>query len=825
MPFASPEDLKWCDKKTIRKEGEIPRPGFANAALLATWVVGDQVFIGIIGGEAKSPRFSMAHATKLVPFRVNSIHMISIGFITVLVPSNDPQLLGGSGIAASPFVIAIQDSGIPGIVSLLNPGMMCGVLAIAAESVYISSRVLRTLAHRKLIPELLARVDSQGRPRWGYINHLRHASAPRLHSSISITSASYFIIAFTNRRFHCALEAQNDALFKELYAWKSSLWPLAPGWLITISPLLLGCCIAAGIDLSGAGFTPSNFFEYIIGVYCMTGRRTLAIEEINQLDEYYKLSKWRRFLTYVQLWLLSTAGTYKTPMPFNEPNLHYTPSSLEREKLIAAVQDLRQKLPLRVPSIKNGQEEAQQPSPSDSEMYMPSEISSIFAKYTPATAAEVSAAIEAVLMAKKAWQDMPFVDRAAVFLRAAELVSEKYTFELMAATMLRQGKNAWQAEIDAAAELADFFRCNVSFAEEIYSRQPKLNERGQAGFVYAISPFNFTAIGGNLVSGPSLLGIVVLWKPSPSNIYANFLVYKILREAGLPPNVVPFIGGDAETITRVALAHSELSAINFTGSSDVFRSLYGKIADGVKERKYRDFPRLVAETSGKNFHLIHPSADISNDVKHTIRASFEYAGQKCSACSRIYIPENRAQQFFSEMRRAETGQTFNKVTRVIDAANTDSRLELVAGGRYDGSKGFFIEPTVYSAKTLDHPLFDQELFGPILVAYVYRDADFDSLLAKIDQQGGGFALTGSIFATDPVAIRSAEDRLRYAAGNFYINCKTTGAVIGQQSFGGARCSSTNDKAGSANMLMRFTAPRTLKEEYHSLDSVLYPSNC
>ncbi|KAJ9608635.1 hypothetical protein H2200_006406 [Cladophialophora chaetospira] len=549
---------------------------------------------------------------------------------------------------------------------------------------------------------------------------------------------------------------------------------------------------------------------------------------------------------------LSTAGSYKTPKPFNEPNLHYAPCSPERGKLIAALQELRPKLPVRVPSIRNGEEIATQSSEADAETYMPSEISSAFARYTPVTESDVSAAIEHALEAKKTWQDTPFVDRAAIFLRAAELATKKYRFELTAATMLGQGKNAWQAEIDAAAELADFYRFNVSYAEEIYSRQPTLNAPGQAGrtdwrplegFVYAISPFNFTAIGGNLISGPALLGNVVLWKPSPSNIYASYLVYKILREAGLPANVVQFIGGDAELVTKVALAHPELSAINFTGSSDVFRSLYGSVADGVREKKYRDFPRLVAETSGKNFHLIHHSADISNAVKHTIRASFEYAGQKCSACSRIYIPQSRAEEFFSkikqELSHVKVGPpedfenftgpvihqgAFDKISRVIDAANKDERLELVVGGKHDSSKGLYIEPTIYSAKNPDHPLFDQELFGPVLVAYVYPDTEFDSVLTKVDQQGGGFALTGAIFATDTAAIRMAEDRLRYAAGNFYTNCKTTGAVIGQQSFGGARGSGTNDKAGSANMLMRFTAPRTLKEEYNTLDDVLYPSN-
>lgn len=363
------------------------------------------------------------------------------------------------------------------------------------------------------------------------------------------------------------------------------------------------------------------------------------------------------------------------------------------------------------------------------------------------------------------------------------------------------------------------------------------------GFVYAISPFNFTAIGGNLISGPLLLGNVVVWKPSPYNVYASYLVYKILLEAGLPPNVLQFVNGDAEAITKVVLSHRELSAINFTGSSDVFRSLYGKIADGVKEKKYRDFPRLVAETSGKNFHLVHPTADISNAVKHTIRASFEYAGQKCSACSRIYIPQSKADQFFSEikaeLRNVKVGPpedfesftgpvinqaAFNKISKAIDAANEDGQLELIVGGHHDSTKGFYIEPTIYNAKTLDHPLFDQELFGPVLVAYVYPDTEFDALLETIDKQGGGFALTGAIFANDPAAIRKAENRLRYAAGNFYTNCKTTGAVIGQQSFGGARSSGTNDKAGSANMLIRFTAPRTLKEEYNTLDAVLYPSN-
>lgn len=515
------------------------------------------------------------------------------------------------------------------------------------------------------------------------------------------------------------------------------------------------------------------------------------------------------------------------------------------------MKQLRSQLPVSVPSIRNGKPVSGRGS-NELSQHMPAEHGNVLAKYTPATQQDVSDAIEAALKAKAEWEATPFFDRAAIFLRAAELVSSKYRFELMAATMLGQGKNAWQAEIDAAAELADFYRFNVSFAQDIYERQPTLNAPGHAGrtdwrplegFVYAVSPFNFTAIGGNLISGPALLGNVVVWKPSPSSVYASYLVYKILLEAGLPPNVIQFVNGDAEMITKTVFDHPQFAALNFTGSSDVFRHLYHKAAEGVVTKKYKDFPRMVAETSGKNFHLVHSSADVSNAVKHTVRAAFEYSGQKCSACSRIYLPKSRASEFLGELKghlkEIKMGDpedfvnflgpvinqaAYDRITKTIKAANEDSRLERIAGGSYDNSKGYYIEPTVYVSNTLDHPLFDQELFGPVLIVYVYDDADFDSLLPKIDAQGGGFALTGAIFANDPAAIAKAEDKLRYAAGNFYTNCKTTGAVIGQQSFGGGRGSGTNDKAGSADSLRRFVSPRTLKEEFNRMDTVLYPSN-
>ncbi|KAG9561889.1 delta-1-pyrroline-5-carboxylate dehydrogenase 1, partial [Aureobasidium melanogenum] len=562
---------------------------------------------------------------------------------------------------------------------------------------------------------------------------------------------------------------------------------------------------------------------------------------------------WKHVRTSIRLPSLkagvATSGHFKLPNARNEENLHYAKSSPERAQLDEALRALRSKLPMHVPLHVSGTSKSTSQSLTST---IPSEHAQEFAKSSTASVEDVQNAITSALKAKKSWQKTPFVDRAAIFLKAAELVSGKYRYELVAATMLGQGKNAWQAEIDAAAELADFFRFNVSYAEEVYNKQPTLNAPGNfgrtdwrplEGFVYAVSPFNFTAIGGNPVSGPAIMGNVVLWKPSPTGVYASWLVYQILLEAGLPPNVIQFLPGDAELITKTVYEHKEFSALNFTGSSDVFRSLYGKAAEGVVSKRYRDMPRMVGETSGKNFHLIHSSADISNAVRHTVRAAFEYSGQKCSACSRVYIPESRAQEFLEqikqEMEPINVGPpedyenflgpvihkgAFDKITKIIDKANGDSRLQKVFGGSYDGSKGHFIQPSLYVANTLDHELFDQEIFGPVLVAYIYPDEEFEQVMAKIDTQGGGFALTGAIFANDRAILRQAEDTLRYSAGNFYLNCKTTGAVIGHQSFGGSRSSGTNDKAGSANVLMRFTSPRTLKEEMIPLQSVLYPSN-
>ncbi|KAK2595371.1 1-pyrroline-5-carboxylate dehydrogenase [Conoideocrella luteorostrata] len=562
------------------------------------------------------------------------------------------------------------------------------------------------------------------------------------------------------------------------------------------------------------------------------------------------------FFTQNSRMLSLTHTRMKATMPFrvpderNEPNPEYRKSSPERAEVEKELARLRSALPLKSEIFYNGQ--AQTAQKSDMQV-MPGESSKEFTNYPLASREQVNVAIDEALKAKKEWETTPFVDRAAIFLKAAELVTGKYRNELIASTMLGQGKNVWQAEIDAAAELADFFRLNVNFAAELLGRQPtrgtdgiwtRVEHRPLEGFVYAVSPFNFTALGGSLISGPALMGNVVVWKPSQYNIYPSTVIYKILLEAGLPPNVIQMIPGDAEQVTSTVLDHYDFAGINFIGSSDVFRSIYAKIGQGIGSKKYREFPRIVGETSGKNFHLIHSSGDIPSAVNHTIRGAFEYQGQKCSATSRVYVPESRAEEFLAGLKEGVENITvgspdkdfeafmgpvihkhsFNKIKKIIDESNKDPTLKLITGGTYDGSTGYFVTPTVYQAESPSHPLFNKEIFGPVLVVHVYPDAKWNETLQSVDQNGGGLALTGAVFAKDRKVIRQVEDSLRYAAGNFYINCKTTAALIGQQTFGGARSSGTNDKAGSSDLLRRFTSPRTIKEEFSPLGKYTYPSN-
>lgn len=538
----------------------------------------------------------------------------------------------------------------------------------------------------------------------------------------------------------------------------------------------------------------------------------------------------------------------------NEPNKYYEKGSADRSKLVAAMKALRLRAPLEVPIVVAGKEVK---TSSISSQPFPMSHTQHIAKWSNASASDVQNAIESALRAKSSWESLPFADRAAVFLKAADLISGKYRYDIMAATMLGQGKNAWQAEIDAAAELCDFLRFNVQYAQNIYNNQPVHNSPGVwnrveyrplEGFVYAITPFNFTAIAGNLPAAPALMGNVVVWKPSPSAIASNWLLYNILIDAGLPKDVVQFVPGDAVEVTNAVLEHKKFAALHYTGSTAVFRSLYGKIAAGVAEGKYQSYPRIVGETGGKNFHLVHQSADVENAVINTVRGAFEYQGQKCSATSRAYFPQSLWDQskklLISETKKLKIGspeqfdnfigpvihqQSFDKLSKVIDEAKDDPELECLVGGTYDGQEGYFIHPTIYLTKNPNHKLMSTELFGPILTIYVYDDAAPSPAQAYLDMckiidNTSEYGLTGAIFAQDRAALRAAEDELRNSAGNFYLNCKCTGAVVAQQPFGGARASGTNDKAGSANLLSRFVSVRSIKESFVNEIEVLYPSN-
>ncbi|KAE9571219.1 Delta-1-pyrroline-5-carboxylate dehydrogenase [Colletotrichum fructicola] len=539
-------------------------------------------------------------------------------------------------------------------------------------------------------------------------------------------------------------------------------------------------------------------------------------------------------------------GTFKAPPIRNEPNPSYSKGSVERQKLQDAITRLKSELPIKVPSQVSQLKDA-----TIAKQHIPSDHSTVLAEYPQTTPEQVQEAITRALEAKNAWENTSFTNRAAIFLRAAELIAGQYRESIMAATMLGQGKNIWQAEIDSAAESVDFLRFNVHYAAELYKQQNILNDAGVwnrteyrplEGFVYAISPFNFTAIGANLTVAPAIMGNVVLWKPSDYALYSSHLLHKILLEAGLPPNVIQLIPGKAEPITSSILQHPKFAALHFTGSTDVFRQLYGRIGQAVAEGRYESYPRIVGETGGKNFHLVHGSADVRNAVVNTIRGAFEYQGQKCSATSRLYVAESVWPEFKKTLLE-ETGKlkvgspeqvnnfigpviherSWNKLKAVIDKAKKDPEVELLAGGNADKSKGWFVSPTIFQTTNPANELMRTEFFGPILSVYVYPDEKYEELLPVIDSTTQ-FSLTGAVFARDTKAIEAAENGLRHSAGNFYINSKSSGAVVGHQPFGGGRASGTNDKATSTNLLARFTSIRSLKEDFVGADTVLYPSN-
>ncbi|KAG7660899.1 PUT2 [[Candida] subhashii] len=506
---------------------------------------------------------------------------------------------------------------------------------------------------------------------------------------------------------------------------------------------------------------------------------------------------------------------------------------------------------LRVPLVINGKKiyrEETKPQVN------PAKHSQVLADVSQATSEDIKAAIEASKSAKAKWASTSWTDRAAIFLKAADLISTKYRYDMLAATMLGQGKNVYQAEIDCVAELIDFFKFNVKYAEEMYAQQPlqtapgvwnRAEYRPLEGFVYAVTPFNFTAIAGNLVGAPALMGNTVVWKPSATAALSNYLLLTILEEAGLPAGVINFIPGNPVEVTDLVLEDKEFAALHFTGSTEVFKNLYSKISNNVAADKYRDFPRIVGETGGKNFHLIHPSASIHHSALSTLRGAFEYQGQKCSATSRAYVPESIwpefKEQLIANIQQITIGntaepeqlnsfmgpviheQSFNKLKTALDNAKNDPELEIIAGGSYDSSKGYYIEPTVIQTTNPEHEYLSKEFFGPVLTTYVYPDSQYEKIIESIDGVTK-YGLTGSVFARDRGAIRIAEEKLRYAAGNFYINDKSTGAVVGQQWFGGARASGTNDKAGSGNILSRFVSIRSIKENFYELTDFKYPSN-
>ncbi len=457
-----------------------------------------------------------------------------------------------------------------------------------------------------------------------------------------------------------------------------------------------------------------------------------------------------------------------------------------------------------------------------------------------------SAAIQAAMAAKEEWASMSWEDRASIFLKAADLLAGPFRNRMNASTMVGQSKNIHQAEIDAACELIDFLRFNVQYMSDIYAEQPassdgvwnRMDYRPLEGFIYAVTPFNFTAIAANLCSAPAMMGNTIVWKPSDSQIYSAHVVVDLFREAGLPDGVINVVYGDAVEISNEILASSKLAGLHFTGSTYVFKNLWKQIGNNI--HNYETFPRIVGETGGKDFIMVHESADAREVTTAIVRGAFEYQGQKCSAASRVYIPSNLWGQIeknlkadVASIKMGEPGDfsnfvnaviheaSFDKITSYIEQAKEDSDAEIIAGGGYDKSEGYFIEPTVILVKNPKYTTMETEMFGPVVTIYVYPEDEFEASLDIVDTTSA-YALTGAIFSKDRYAIALASEKLKNAAGNFYINDKPTGAVVSQQPFGGARASGTNDKAGSKLNLLRWVSPRTTKETFVSPTDYRYP---
>jgi len=525
-------------------------------------------------------------------------------------------------------------------------------------------------------------------------------------------------------------------------------------------------------------------------------------------------------------------GNFRPPLPKNEPVRAYAPDSPERASLKAELERQASET-VEVPLIIGGEEVR---TGDLSDIVMPHDHGHVLGRYHRAGAAEVARAIDAATEARASWQAMPFEERSGVLLRAAELLATTWRDRLNAATMLGQSKTAHQAEIDSACELIDFWRFNVEFANRLYSEQPessegiwnRLEHRPLDGFVFAITPFNFTAIAGNLPTAPALMGNTVVWKPASTSVLSNYFVAQLLEEAGMPAGVINFVPGSGGTVGDPVIADGRLGGVHFTGSTAVFQGIWKRIGDSIAA--YGQYPRIVGETGGKDFVFAHPSADPAALVTALVRGAFEYQGQKCSAASRAYVPKSmwsdvkeRLAADLSQVRMGDVrdfrnfvsavidGSSFQKLDGAISAARSaGSRASVALGGETDGSTGWFVQPTVIEAADPSYDSMCTELFGPVLSVHVYEDAKLDDALETC-ATGSDYALTGSIFAQDRAAVDEATRRLRFAAGNFYVNDKPTGAVVGQQPFGGSRASGTNDKAGSILNLMRWVSPRTIKE--------------
>ena len=539
---------------------------------------------------------------------------------------------------------------------------------------------------------------------------------------------------------------------------------------------------------------------------------------------------------------MAAHGIFAPPAPTNEPVRAYEPGSPERASLLRRLEQMKADR-LEFPCVIGGEEVR---TGTLRQAVMPHDKEHVLADVHQAGAAEVEQAIKAATDAWRDWSVMPWEDRASIFLRAAELLAGPWREQLVAATMLGQSKTAHQAEIDAACETIDFLRFNVGYLHRIYQEQPlsspgvwnRMEYRPLEGFVLAISPFNFTAIGANLTTSPALTGCAVVWKPASTAMVSAYWTLKLFEEAGLPPGVVNLVFGSGATVGDVALASPELAGVHFTGSTGVFQGIWKTIGGNIE--RYRNYPRIVGETGGKDFVVAHPSADVDAVAAALLRGAFEYQGQKCSAASRLYAPSNlwpelreRLAAETATIKVGDPGDFTNFMGAVIDGTSLQTQrqaieearshpdTEVLVGGGTDDSEGYFVEPTIIETRDPSFRLLRDELFGPVLTAYVYPEGEFDETLELVDSTAP-YALTGAVFSEDRAATIRAGEALRYAAGNFYVNDKPTGAVVGQQPFGGARASGTNDKAGSMWNLIRWMSPRTIKETFVPPEDYRYP---